>query len=111
MARATSYQDSMATATKSDLLYVRGAKSVIITSDQAVQIKIPLVPTGTAAPSNASGVKIESQAMSSPLSLVGPTKEPDGTYAGVIPEEFMPPYIFLHNTSGSTANVSVWITY
>tara|TARA_R100000458_G_C8172019_1_gene172154 strand:- start:398 stop:700 length:303 start_codon:yes stop_codon:yes gene_type:complete len=100
----------METGTKSNLLYVYGAKSIIITSDQVILVKIPPVPDGKDAPTNASGVKIDTQA-SSTVSLGNNAPEPTATYCGIIPEELMPPYIFLQNTSGSTADVSVWITY
>jgi hypothetical protein len=104
---------ALAAAGKTDLIRCRGARSVylIASTGDSVNIMLPAVPA-SGNPDNTAGVRLASLiGTTTNNGVVDPAVAPNGSRAGVVPGDMMPPIFYLENVSGAPVDIDVWVTY
>ena len=112
---ATYKISALAASAKTDLIKVRGARSVFLIAsvNSAVQIKIPTVPA-TGNPDNTAGARAASLITTSVSNSIvdpGDAAIGNGGRCGAIPGDMMPALIYLENVSAGTVDIDVWVTF
>lgn len=112
---ATYKVTALAAAAKTDLIKVRGARSVffIASVDDAVHIKVPAVPA-SGNPDNTGGARAASLITTSVSNAIvdpGDTAIANGGRCGAIPGDMMPTLFYLENVSAGNVDIDVWVTF
>ena len=110
------YKLTITASSNSDVIPLRGAKSVYLISGttNAAQIYVPEVTSDGSAPDNTGSNDVRLAALIGTGytgAVVDPNTSVNSSRAGVIPGNVMPPYIYIKNTDTAELSVDIWVTF